>query len=133
MLKIKTMNNQFLKSFTFSKIGLLVILAFGWMEKVFTWKGVPEGIFKMVSTNPLTSWLTILGPMGPNYFLGYFELVVFILLIVKEKYGAILSCLIFFTTLSFLKNGFSFSIIKDFTMLGISIDLSLKHFKKLNN
>ena len=42
----------------------------------------------MLSKNPLTSWLTILGPMGPNYFLGYFELIVFILLIVKEKYGA---------------------------------------------
>ena len=47
-----------------------------------------------------------------------------------EKYGAILSCLIFLTTLSFLMNGFSFSIVKDITMLGISLDLTLKHFKK---
>ena len=124
------MNSQLFKSFNYSKIGLLIILGFGWIEKVFSWQGVPEGIFQMVSKNPLTSWLTILGPMGPNYFLGYFELIVFILLIVKEKYGAILSCLIFFTTLSFLMNGFSFSIVKDITMLGISIDLTLKHFKK---
>ncbi len=124
------MNTQLFKSFNYSKIGLLIILGFGWIEKVFSWQGVPEGIFQMVSKNPLTSWLTILGPMGPNYFLGYFELIVFILLIVKEKYGAILSCLIFLTTLSFLMNGFSFSIIKDITMLGISIDLTLKHFKK---
>ena len=75
-----------LKTVNFSKLGLLIILGFGWMEKVFAWKGVPEGIYKMVETNPLTSWLTILGPMGPNYFLGYFELIVFILLIFKEKY-----------------------------------------------
>jgi len=122
-----------LKSVNFSKIGLLIILGFGWMEKVFAWKGVPEGIYKMVETNPLTSWLTILGPMGPNYFLGYFELIVFILLIVKEKYGAILSCIVFLTTLTFLKNGFSFSIVKDITMLGISIDLTLKHFAKSKN
>lgn len=121
------------KSFSFSKIGLLVILGFGWMEKVFAWKGVPEGIYKMVETNPLTSWLSILGPMGPNYFLGYFELIVFILLIFKEKYGAILSCIVFLTTLTFLKNGFSFSIVKDVTMLGISIDLTLKHFNKSKN
>lgn len=119
-----------LKSFSFSKIGLLVILGFGWMEKVFVWDGVPEGIFKMVSTNPITSWLTMLGPMGPNYFLGYFELAVFLLLIFKEKYGAILSCIIFIVTLSFLFNGFSFSIVKDITMLGISIDLTLKHWGK---
>lgn len=118
------------KSFSFSKIGLLVILGFGWMEKVFEWDGVPEGIFKMVSTNPITSWLTILGPMGPNYFLGYFELVVFLLLIFKEKYGALLSCIIFIVTLSFLFNGFSFSLVKDITMLGISIDLTLKHWGK---
>jgi len=124
------MITQLFKSFNYSKIGLLIILGFGWMEKIFTWEGVPESIYKMVGTNPLTSWLTILGPMGPNYFLGYFELIVFILLIVKEKYGAILSCLIFLTTLSFLINGFSFSIIKDITMLGISIDLTLKYFKK---
>ena len=83
----KSMNTQLFKSFNYSKIGLLIILGFGWMEKVFAWQGVPEGIFQMVSKNPLTSWLTILGPMGPNYFLGYFELIVFILLIVKEKYG----------------------------------------------
>lgn len=118
------------KSFSFSKIGLLVILGFGWMEKVFVWDGVPEGIFKMVSTNPITSWLTMLGPMGPNYFLGYFELVVFLLLIFKEKYGALLSCIIFIVTLSFLFNGFSFSLVKDITMLGISIDLTLKHWGK---
>lgn len=118
------------KSFSFSKIGLLVILGFGWMEKVFVWDGVPEGIFKMVSTNPITSWLTMLGPMGPNYFLGYFELAVFLLLIFKEKYGTILSCIIFIVTLSFLFNGFSFSIVKDITMLGISIDLTLKHWGK---
>lgn len=118
------------KSFSFSKIGLLVILGFGWMEKVFVWDGVPEGIFKMVSTNPITSWLTMLGPMGPNYFLGYFELAVFLLLIFKEKYGALLSCIIFIVTLSFLFNGFSFSIVKDITMLGISIDLTLKHWGK---
>lgn len=118
------------KSFSFSKIGLLVILGFGWMEKVFVWDGVPEGIFKMVSTNPITSWLTMLGPMGPNYFLGYFELAVFLLLIFKEKYGALLSCIIFIVTLSFLFNGFSFSLIKDITMLGISIDLTLKHWGK---
>lgn len=68
--------------------------------------------------------------MGPNYFLGYFELIVFILLIVKEKYGALLSCLIFLTTLSFLINDFSFSIAKDFTMLGISIDFTLRHWGK---
>jgi hypothetical protein len=114
----------------YSKLGLLIILGFGWMEKIFVWEGVPEGIFKMVETNILTSWLTKLGPMGPNYFLGYFELIVFILLIVKEKYGAILSCLIFLTTISFLINGFSFSIAKDFAMLGISIDLTLKHWGK---
>lgn len=118
------------KSFSFSKIGLLVILGFGWMEKVFEWDGVPEGIFKMVSTNPITSWLTMLGPMGPNYFLGYFELAVFLLLIFKEKYGALLSCIIFIVTLSFLFNGFSFSLVKDITMLGISIDLTLKHWGK---
>jgi hypothetical protein len=118
------------KSFSFSKIGLLVILGFGWMEKVFVWDGVPEGIFKMVSTNPITSWLTMLGPMGPNYFLGYFELAVFLLLIFKEKYGALLSCIIFIVTLSFLFNGFSFSLVKDITMLGISIDLTLKHWGK---
>lgn len=118
------------KSFSFSKIGLLVILGFGWMEKVFVWDGVPEGIFKMVSTNAITSWLTMLGPMGPNYFLGYFELVVFLLLIFKEKYGALLSCIIFIVTLSFLFNGFSFSLVKDITMLGISIDLTLKHWGK---
>lgn len=118
------------KSFSFSKIGLLVILGFGWMEKVFVWDGVPEGIFRMVSTNPITSWLTILGPMGPNYFLGYFELAVFLLLIFKEKYGALLSCIIFIVTLSFLFNGFSFSLVKDITMLGISIDLTLKHWGK---
>lgn len=119
------------KSFSFSKIGLLVILGFGWMEKVFVWDGVPEGIFKMVSTNPITSWLTMLGPMGPNYFLGYFELAVFLLLIFKEKYGALLSCIIFIVTLSFLFNGFSFSLVKDITMLGISIDLTLKHWGKI--
>lgn len=118
------------KSFSFSKIGLLVILGFGWMEKVFVWDGVPEGIFKMVSTNPITSWLTMLGPMGPNYLLGYFELAVFLLLIFKEKYGALLSCIIFIVTLSFLFNGFSFSLVKDITMLGISIDLTLKHWGK---
>lgn len=122
-----------LKTINYSKTSLLIILGFGWMEKVFAWKGVPEGIYKMVETNPVTSWLTILGPMGPNYFLGYFELFVFILLIIKEKYGAILSCIIFLTTLSFLINGFSFSIVKDITMLGISIDLTLKHFTKSKN
>ena len=127
------MFGQILKKANFSKLGLLNILGFGWMEKVFAWKGVPEGIYKMVETNPLTSWLTILGPMGPNYFLGYFELFVFILLIIKEKYGAILSCIIFLTTLSFLINGFSFSIVKDITMLGISIDLTLKHFTRSKN
>ena len=118
------------KSFSFSKIGLLVILGFGWMEKVFVWDGVPEGIFKMVGTNPITSWMTLLGPMGPNYFLGYFELSVFLLLIFKEKYGALLSCIIFIVTLSFLLNGFSFSLVKDITMLGVSIDLTLKHWCK---
>lgn len=119
-----------MKKINYSKAGLLIILGIGWMEKVFAWKGVPEGIYKMVGTNPLTSWLTILGPMGPNYFLGYFELIVFMLLIFKEKYGAILSCIVFLTTLSFLMNGFSFSIVKDITMLGISIDLTSKHFNK---
>lgn len=118
------------KSFSFSKIGLLVILGFGWMEKIFVWDGVPEGIFKMVGANPITSWMTILGPMGPNYFLGYFELLVFLLLIFKEKYGALLSCIIFIVTLSFLFNGFSFSLVKDITMLGVSIDLTLKHWGK---
>jgi hypothetical protein len=122
--------SQYLNKINYSKIGLLIILGFGWMEKVFFWEGVPEGIYKMVETNILTSWLTKLGPMGPNYFLGYFELIVFILLIVKEKYGAILSCLIFLTTISFLINGFSFSIAKDFAMLGISIDLTLRHWWK---
>jgi hypothetical protein len=112
----------------YSKIGLLIILGLGWMEKIFAWDGVPEGIYKMVETNLLTSWLTKLGPMGPNYFLGYFELIVFILLIVKEKYGAILSCLIFLVTLSFLTNGFSFSIAKDFALLGISLDLTMKNW-----
>lgn len=121
---------QHLNKVNYSKIGLLIILGFGWMEKIFVWEGVPEGIYKMVETNILTSWLTKLGPMGPNYFLGYFELIVFILLIVKEKYGAILSCLIFLTTISYLINGFSFSIAKDFAMLGISIDLTLKHLGK---
>ncbi len=122
------MKTQSLKSFNFSKIGLLLILGFGWMEKVFAWDGVPEGIFKMVSTNVLTSWMTTLGPMGPNYFLGYFELIVFLLLMFKEKYGSILSCVIFTVTLSFLFNGFSFLLVKDITMLGISIDLTLKHW-----
>jgi len=122
--------NQYLNKINFSKLGLLIILGFGWMEKIFVWEGVPEGIFKMVETNILTSWLTKLGPMGPNYFLGYFELIVFILLIVKEKYGALLSCLIFLTTLSFLINDFSFSIAKDFAMLGISIDLTLRLWGK---
>ncbi|MEY4274024.1 MAG: hypothetical protein RL638_972 [Bacteroidota bacterium] len=122
--------SQYLNKINYSKIGLLIILGFGWMEKVFFWEGVPEGIYKMVETNILTSWLTKLGPMGPNYFLGYFELIVFILLILKEKYGAILSCLIFLTTISFLINGFSFSIAKDFAMLGISIDLTLRHWGK---
>lgn len=112
----------------YSKVGLLIILGLGWMEKIFAWEGVPEGIYKMVETNLLTSWLTKLGPMGPNYFLGYFELIVFILLIVKEKYGAILSCLIFLITLSFLTNEFSFSIAKDFALLGISLDLTLKNW-----
>jgi len=121
---------QHLNKVNYSKIGLLIILGFGWMEKIFVWEGVPEGIYKMVETNILTSWLTKLGPMGPNYFLGYFELIVFILLIVKEKYGAILSCLIFLTTISFLINGSSFSIAKDFAMLGISIDLTLRHWGK---
>ena len=79
------MFGKFLKTINFSKAGLLIILGFGWMEKVFAWKGVPEGIYKMAESNPLTSWLTILGPMGPNYFLGYFELIVFLLLIFKEK------------------------------------------------
>ncbi len=124
------MKDQILKSMNFSKIGLLVILGFGWVEKVFVWSGVPESIYEMVGTNPLTAWLTRLGPMGPNYFLGYFELVVFVLLIFKEKYGAILSCLTFLVTLSFLMNGFSFSLVKDITMLGISIDLTLKHWGK---
>jgi uncharacterized membrane protein YkgB len=100
------------------------------MEKVFAWDGVPEGIFKMVGSNVLTSWMTTLGPMGPNYFLGYFELLVFLLLIFKEKYGSILSCVIFIVTLSFLFNGFSFSLVKDITMLGISIDLTIKHWGK---
>lgn len=127
------MLGKFINTINYSKAGLLIILGFGWMEKVFAWKGVPEGIYKMVGTNPLTSWLTILGPMGPNYFLGYFELIVFILLIFKEKVGAILSCIVFLTTLSFLMNGFSFSIVKDITMLGISIDLTLKHFTKSKN
>lgn len=124
------MFKQYLTKINYSKLSLLIILGFGWMEKIFIWDGVPEGIYKMVGTNILTSWLTILGPMSPNYFLGYFELVVFILLIVKEKYGAILSCLVFLTTLSFLINGFSFSIVKDVTMLGISIDLTIKNWKK---
>jgi hypothetical protein len=106
--------SQYLNKINYSKIGLLIILGFGWMEKIFVWEGVPEGIYKMVETN----------------ILGYFELIVFILLIVKEKYGAILSFLIFLTTLSFLINGFSFSIAKDFAMLGISIDLTLKHWGK---
>ncbi|MEY5069160.1 MAG: hypothetical protein RLZ47_1022 [Bacteroidota bacterium] len=123
------MITQFLKSISFSKIGLLIILGLGWMEKVFAWSGVPEGIFKMVGTNPLTSWMTLLGPMGPNYILGYFEFIVFTLLIFKEKYGAILSCITFAVTLSFLINGFSFSLIKDITMLGISLDLTLKHWR----
>ncbi len=114
----------------YSKLGLLIILGFGWMEKVFVWEGVPENVFKMVETNMLTSWLTKLGPMGPNYFLGFFELIVFTLLIFKEKYGAILSCLIFLITVSFLTNGFSFSIAKDFVMLGISIDLTIKNWWK---
>jgi len=122
------MKEQILKSLNFSKLGLLVILGFGWVEKVFAWSGVPESIYEMVGTNPLTAWLTRLGPMGPNYFLGYFELVVFVLLIFKEKYGAIFSCLTFLVTLSFLMNGFSFSLVKDMTMLGISIDLALKHW-----
>lgn len=124
------MSNQYFKQINYSKLGLLIILGFGWMEKIFVWEGVPESIFKMVGTNILTSWLTKLGPMGPNYFLGFFELIVFLLLIFKEKYGAILSCLIFLTTLSFLINGFSFSLVKDVALLGISIDLTLKKWKK---
>ncbi|MHA8107011.1 hypothetical protein [Aquirufa sp. 5-AUSEE-100C1] len=124
------MKLQFLNANSFSKVSLLVILGFGWMEKVFAWDGVPEGIFKMVGSNVLTSWMTTLGPMGPNYFLGYFELLVFLLLIFKEKYGSILSCVIFIVTLSFLFNGFSFSLVKDITMLGISIDLTIKHWGK---
>lgn len=124
------MFSQYIDKINYSKFGLLIILGFGWIEKVFTWKGVPESIYSMVSTNVLTSWLTTLGPMGPNYFLGYFELIVFVLLIFKEKYGAILSCLIFITTLSFLANGFLFSIVKDVALLGISIDLTLKNWKR---
>lgn len=124
------MDNKFLMKINYSKLGLLIILGFGWMEKVFVWEGVPENVFKMVETNMLTSWLTKLGPMGPNYFLGFFELIVFTLLIFKEKYGAILSCLIFLITVSFLTNGFSFSIAKDFVMLGISIDLTIKNWWK---
>ena len=122
------MRSTLLQNLSFSKLSLLVILGVGWMEKVFVWEGVPESIYKLVETNVLTSWLTYLGPLGPNYFLGYFELVVFLLLIFKEKFGAPLACLIFLTTLSFLVNGFSFSIVKDVTMLGISIDLTLKNW-----
>lgn len=124
------MRTTLLQNLSFSKLGLLVILGVGWMEKVFAWEGVPESIYKLVETNMLTSWLTALGPMGSNYFLGYFELVVFLLLIFKEKYGAPLSCLIFLITLSFLFNGFSFSLVKDVTMLGISLDLAFKNWKK---
>jgi uncharacterized membrane protein YkgB len=122
------MISHFIKSINYSKLSLLIILGFGWAEKIFVWEGVPESIYKMVGNNPLTSWLTMLGPMGPNYFLGYFELLVFLLLIFKEKYGSILSCITFLVTLSFLMNGFSFSLVKDVTMLGISIDLALKHW-----
>lgn len=122
------MIRHFIKSINYSKLSLLIILGFGWAEKIFAWEGVSESIYKMVGNNPLTSWLTLLGPMGPNYFLGYFELLVFLLLIFKEKYGSILSCITFLVTLSFLMNGFSFSLVKDVTMLGISIDLALKHW-----
>lgn len=118
-----------LKKFSFGKLGLLVVIGFGWIEKIFSWEGVPESIYTMVKENILTSWLTLLGDTGPNYFLGIFELVVFLLLIFKEKYGSILSCIIFITTLSFLFNGFSFSLMKDISMLGISIDLVLKNWR----
>ncbi len=45
------MNTQLFKSFDYSKIGLLSILGFGWLEKVFEWQGVPERIssFRIIS------------------------------------------------------------------------------------
>lgn len=118
------------KTLNFSKLGLLIILGVGWMEKIFAWEGVPESIFEMTSSNFLTSWLNHFGPLFPNYFLGVFELIAFILLIFKEKYGALLCCIIFLTTISFLFNNFSFSIMKDFALLGVSIDLLVKNWKK---
>lgn len=64
--------NQYLNKINFSKLGLLIILGFGWMEKIFVWEGVPEGIFKMVETNILTSWLTKLGANGSKLFFRVF-------------------------------------------------------------
>ncbi len=113
----------------FGKIGLLTILFFGWAEKIFSWEGVPEGMALTVKNNLLTAWMAEIHPLFPNYFIGIFELITFLLLIIKEKYGAILSCITFLITLSFLFNGFSFFFVKDIVMLGISIDLLLKNIQ----
>jgi len=55
--------NTFFSSVNYNKIGLLIILAIGWMEKLFAWEGVPESIFEMTSSNILTSWLNHFGSL----------------------------------------------------------------------
>ena len=118
-----------MKNFSFSKLGLIIILSFGWIEKIFAWEGVNESIYQMTQSYHLTSWMSGFGQNFPGLFIGVFELITVILLIFKERFGAILSIIIFCITLSFLTNGFSFSLVKDVAMLGISIDILIKTFK----
>ena len=122
-------NDSSMKNFSFSKLGLIIILSFGWIEKIFAWEGVNESIYQMTQSNLLTSWMSGFGQNFPGLFIGVFELITVILLIFKERFGAILSIIIFCITLSFLTNGFSFSLVKDVAMLGISIDILIKTFK----
>jgi hypothetical protein len=120
-----------MKNINFSKIGLLIILGIGWVEKIFDWPGVHESIYNLASQNIVTSWMTSFGDSFPALFIGIFELIVFLLLLFREKVGAILSCIVFAVTLSFLSNGFSFSLAKDVVMLGVSLDLMFKHMKRI--
>jgi len=118
-----------MKNFSFSKIGLIIILSIGWIEKIFAWEGVNEGIYEMTKSNILTSWMNNFGENFPGLFIGSFELVAVVLLVFRERIGAIMSIITFCITISFLYNGFSFSLAKDFALLGISIDLFLKSKK----
>lgn len=111
----------------FSKWSLLLTLGYGWLEKIAAFEGVSKGIYSMCQTNFLTAWLCQFGPDFPMYFLGQVELLAFLLLLLKEKWGALLSCLIFMVTLSFMKNGFDFFLFKDLALLGISLDLARKY------